>query len=308
MSQAIDSDWLGGWGFLAQSLNATSTRLVVIGAPWAGMCGSRPSAPAPATTQRAADGLSGGRLTHLMITNGVAYEIVTCNAFVVLDSYEPDEAIQIGQYPEIDIAEPLTGTHSLESGFNISIPSLGDPAVLHDFGEYTISRRGAYGTTARAWPTPSEAPSSVDEGAYIASFARFKVIDVTIPIAMAEARIGRFAGGCPIVRFRTTLAHADLELGDPIAIVSDQVISFMIDGADSDTVFEIVSKEIMPLDDSPGIVFTAAWMRDPERPSPVFDPQSVPVGPPAVNILDDVVTTISGATVYDQRGRVLTRR
>ena len=129
------------------------------------------------------------------------------------------------------------------------------------------SGRGQFGTeTPVYWQflsdwtgDPADDPSQEDasDGLYYA-----KAWDITILVDSVNRRIERFKNGCPRVKIKTPLEHADLQLGDFITLESDLYSAYGRDGCDSDTVFEIISKTVDALADSPGCEFELAWVRD----------------------------------------------
>jgi hypothetical protein len=89
-----------------------------------------------------------------------------------------------------------------------------------------------------------------------------KAWDITILVDNVNRRIERFKNGCPRLKIKTTLDHADLQLGDFVTIVSDIYSAYGRSSADDDVVFEIISKTIDALADDPGCEFELAWVRD----------------------------------------------
>lgn len=97
--------------------------------------------------------------------------------------------------------------------------------------------------------------------------------DITILVDTVNRMLQRFKNGCPRLKIKTTLAHSDLQLGDFVTITTDIYSAYGRDGADTDVVFEIVSKTVDALSDDPGCAFELAWVRDDQvvYPSSVYD-------------------------------------
>ena len=130
------------------------------------------------------------------------------------------------------------------------------------------SGRGQFGTTIPVfWQfrsdyiigNPEDDPTYGDsnDGLFYA-----KAWDITILVDSVNKRMQRFKNGCPKIKINTTLAHADLQLGDFVTLQSDVYSAYGRNGCDSDTVFEIISKTVDALADSPGCAFELAWVRD----------------------------------------------
>ncbi|MCK6547546.1 hypothetical protein L6R52_16980 [Myxococcota bacterium] len=83
-----------------------------------------------------------------------------------------------------------------------------------------------------------------------------KVVDLTIPIALAQQRLERFSRGAEILEVTTDLRQLDLSVGDFVAIVDDEPVGRNLDGSDASDTWEIIRKEVLPLDDSPRIQWT----------------------------------------------------
>ncbi len=130
-----------------------------------------------------------------------------------------------------------------------------------------------------------------------------KATDVTAPKAINEQIITRFGSGAPIVEITTSLQHIDLQIGDFITLDNDIYLRYERNGSDSNTIFEIIRKEISLEGDSPRITFRMCWVRQSADASVnlVFTPpdMEIQVMPTAslVTIYD-----IDGSTIYDYGG------
>lgn len=107
--------------------------------------------------------------------------------------------------------------------------------------EFVFKDRALFGTSS---------PSNWGPGLIV------KVVDVTIPIALAQQRLERFSRGAEVIEVSTDLRQIDLSVGDFVAIVDDEPIGYGLDGSDAADTWEIVRKEVLPLDDSPRIQWT----------------------------------------------------
>ena len=129
------------------------------------------------------------------------------------------------------------------------------------------SGRGQFGTTIPVfWQFLSDfVGDKADDNTYSDSVDGLfyaKAWDITILVDSVNKRMQRFKNGCPKIKINTTLAHADLQLGDFVTLQSDVYSAYGRNGCDSDTVFEVISKTVDALADSPGCAFELAWVRD----------------------------------------------
>jgi hypothetical protein len=91
------------------------------------------------------------------------------------------------------------------------------------------------------------------------------VFDCTIPVAWAQEKLRRFADGAFTVRFRTSLRHHDLQVGDIVTMDCRRFLRREIDGLTDATKLEIIEKVPDWGAESPGVTFTCAfaWHDDP---------------------------------------------
>jgi hypothetical protein len=85
------------------------------------------------------------------------------------------------------------------------------------------------------------------------------VFDCTIPVAWAQEKLRRFSDGAFTVRFRTSLRHHDLQVGDIITMDCRRFLRREIDGLTDATKLEIIEKTPDWGAESPGITFTCAF-------------------------------------------------
>lgn len=93
---------------------------------------------------------------------------------------------------------------------------------------YTITR-AQYGTTALAFDT---------------GVALVAVFDMTIPFAIAEQRLARYAYGAPTCEMRVSLDQLAVQLGDFVTMDRPEFAYRNQDGADSSVVWEVVAREV----------------------------------------------------------------
>lgn len=286
-SGVVDTDWLGNYAQLIVSMGTTGTTMRVIYPQFAGISGTRMSIGAPAgVTQRATDTLNGTtRVAWLLIVNSASFEIVQATVFT------PETTDPLGNASAVLDVDPTPNNNAVTSS----------PAVdaVYRNGTFTVVR-AQRGTTAVAW---------IDSAAGIpllfGSSPPPRVYDITLAVNMAEARVNRFSNGCPVAKIRTSMVHYDLQVGDFVTITNDMYLNFQKDGADSNVVWEITSKEVDVFDDSPGINFTLAWVRDDVSyvatlANPTYTVQTTPP-----NSNNDVVTDNDGIWVYDEDNDVV---
>tara|TARA_A100001391_G_scaffold70347_2_gene44929 strand:- start:452 stop:3550 length:3099 start_codon:yes stop_codon:yes gene_type:complete len=125
----------------------------------------------------------------------------------------------------------------------------------------TPSGRGQFGTV----PSPMLVPTALlnvptsqsDANHYLGP----RCTDVTCAVDVSQRILNRAAYGMPVIEFATSLAQADLQLGDFISITHPQYLRHAQDGSDTGTIFEITRKEISIEGDSPRIQWQAVWVR-----------------------------------------------
>lgn len=280
----IESDWLGGFGRLWLTIDKTTTAITVQHAVVAGFSGSRPDAVWQATSQRTEDTLTVDRVAYYLISDGNQVEIVKATASTT--AFPNGGAYSVFRD---DLAGAPVATE----------PDLGGAPVVNGFSNFTVER-AQLNTTAKDWtygfPVGNATPAIHD----------VRVFDVTLAVYCANGILSRFRMGAPIAKVRTSLRHLDLQLGDFVSFEDNNFVRFGADGADSTVVWEIVSKEVMALDDSPGIVFTLAWVRDD------YIPAAIPVSaePVAVTFpasFTDALTDDDGNIITDDNAEVVYR-
>lgn len=162
------------------------------------------------------------------------------------------------------------------------------------WGIYTIER-GALGTSPFAW-----------DGAQRSN--RLFVYDITIPVWLAEQRLDRFAFGAPRVAFTVPSRHADIQLGDAVALESvPRFLAYDSDGLDSNTVFEVISKEPRTGVANPGWRLTCSRIRKGEVASPLAVVVNLDWIPIATAVYPEPVTDSTGAIVTDSNSNVVYR-
>jgi hypothetical protein len=137
--------------------------------------------------------------------------------------------------------------------------------------------RGGFGTTQRNWHVGNAA----EPPSWIAQRAWF--VDVTIPVARIREQLKRYKFGCPRIKISVPLHHYDLEIGDFVALSGDEhFLGFGHDGISSTIIWEIISQEVLILDDNPRIELELARVRDDFVPATIttaYIPTMVPTTP-----------------------------
>lgn len=296
--RTIDSDWLGTPAYCRTFLDDTHDVFYAEYATLAGISGTRATNDAPSTTQASEDSLSiaDGRLAYLLLTNGVRSEIVEAKLFEFINDGTEILSEFVGTPIAAPLPAPIDAVRERRGGSGVS-------TLRHIWriGRFTLSDRGLFGTTAVDW--------AGEYGALRGSLAipgAIRIYDVTAAKLVADRRLAREAAGCPIVRVRVPLHHWDLQVGDFVTVDSDLYLHFGKDGADSTTVFEITSKELLALDEgSPALTLTLAWVRDDVSitVTPSWEaPDALPVVFPLIPLVND-----AGEILTTDDGRVVTQ-
>jgi hypothetical protein len=295
----IDSDFFGRWGYMIDPCDdSDGATFGVLGCNQAGISGTRaytePTTVIDAITvsalERAEDRpvLAAGRTTTLLIIepNGKAYEYVECDFF----AYDTVPAGGAGP-PTYVTLETLNGfTDPLFAGHTVFADGQ-HFLKLQSFGRFAIKTggRGLYGSSPKHWNWPYGSGAPGPRGLRT-NYPR--VYDVTIAKYLADSRLARFSNGCPIIRFRVPMRHYDLQIGDFISLNHRVYLNHLKDGSSSLVVWEIIGKEVTPVEDSPGIMLTCAWVRD-DVALTVIGGYEEPSHPVDVPTADDVVTDSS---------------
>jgi hypothetical protein len=93
---------------------------------------------------------------------------------------------------------------------------------------FRVAQRGALGTTATSHVYGSAA------------------LDVTMQVALADAKLARFANGCFIVSCRTDLSKMHVDLHDLVTLTTDRFVAHGHDGLNPLTKLEVIGKAIFP--------------------------------------------------------------
>ena len=211
---------------------------------------------------------------------------------------EATAAATLGSYTRTTLDYPPSSTNyrwdaTLGSGTGTPDDSTMTDGPLPVYRDWTLTvNRGMLGTAAIDYLNTME---SLLNPVYIA--------DATIAKAMADHYM-TFAYGVPICKFRTTLRHYDLQLGDVITADFQQFLNFLEDGADTNTTWEIIGKEL----DFPWVRWTVARLARRFTPSSaltaVYEP---PTDVVTASGDGDIVTDNDLVTVTDNDFNVVTR-
>lgn len=178
--------------------------------------------------------------------------------------------------------------------------SILDRQFFHEW-DFTIDKRdimNAYGGDGRDW-----LPEAVAAGVpYV--FA----IDLTpVMIRLGPQVRLRYIHGMLRARVRTSLLHADLQIGDFVTLDDDSYYHNSIVGCGANQVWEIVGKSVLVHDDSPGVEWQLALIRD-DGPGITLSTSEVAAHyiAAATLVTRDRVVDSTGAGVKDSSGnRVL---
>ncbi len=174
-----------------------------------------------------------------------------------------DEIIEIDG---ITINTTTTKTTRVKDPFDGVVDSVVEPCLF----TFSASERGALGTTAVA-------------------HSACNVFDVTIPMAMARARVQRFANGVPIVSVRVNPARGyPIQVGDLVSLHTDKYAHYDVESLTSSTKWQVVGKE-PSFEGDLGVTLTLAWATQASPASVVFEPRRQP----AVAVSPSTVTAVA---------------
>jgi hypothetical protein len=204
----------------------------------------------------------------------------------------PIDPIKDNGFPATDDYVPHVVSVNIDTAFTgaatTTINGISYTAAELGFGVGGNPGRGGLNTTTpAAWGFSGSFP---------------QLVDVTIQVAMMLRILERARLGIARVSVRTSLVHYDLEVGDLVSIDNDDIfLDFGIDGLSSSVVFEVVRKELRIWEDSPGIIYELAFVRDDTVAASILTPDDwtpADPGPVVTTPLDEVVTDNNLVTVY----------
>jgi len=252
LHEDFDTEWCNGVGVLqdplpvtaTNDLEPTSTSFRVAFAGIHGFSGAGFIGNATPFTQASWQGLGSGRVAYVMLTGE--------NARVEGGRFVEGK-------PEIIRISAITA-----EGTNT------DPNEFQNYPQFlrfTIDTTAPNGGRAQFESTPS-IPDF-----WKATFSGGKpalVCDVTMLVDWCQKQLQRLAYGAPLLEVWTNLSKIAVRVGELVNIVEDDVyLNYGKDGADSESKFEAVSKEIRALDDSPGIRWELRLVKDDLTPATV---------------------------------------
>lgn len=174
---------------------------------------------------------------------------------------------------EIDQIDQVAGAIEMSSGFF--------PIQVR----CRIKTRGMYGTTI---PDLWNSASQLGPVGFVTDVTQAKYIE--------DQLLDRWKNGVPTVSGWTPLSEMDVQLGDFVEAPIKHYINLDEDGLVSTAVWEVVSKEIRALDNTPGVFWKLAWVRDVVSAAVSIVVTDVPVE----------LQTADDCTVYDNEGNVVT--
>lgn len=255
-SETIKTPWLEAVALNATTMTAGSPGVggtfVLESYSLYGFCGVRWPSFSSGAAQPASAQASSTRKVYVKIQNDgyvAGFEIIECD-LVTVDAVSTNRKY-------VDIIDPTTG-----AGVRHTMPYAATFRVL---------TRAALGTTAAA--------HAIGNPAY----------DATIPAAVCSNRLDRFKYGVPIVKVRTSLAKYAYQLGDTIALTTDQYSAYGVSTLTTDTTWEVIGKQCTWEGDDIGIEWTLAWANYTSAPSSTY---TRTIGGPGLRYTD--------RSVYDQ--------
>mgnify|MGYP001587008802 CR=1 FL=1 len=252
----IESHWLSEIGVISSgtSFGAYFTLAGAI-AGFAGCGGLSVGSPVlaiPTVDQTTGYQLTSARravfMLYTIFATGTAREYVACNE---IQGYNYQSAGY--ETPFNNVQDSLAARRTYTDGSQLAV---GDTVRCYIDGSYSsdgfTSGRAGFGTNAQTWGSWTSAAGRL---VYVA--------DVTIVWEIAKRILRRFKFGCPRVVVRCSLRHADLELGDFVALSGDDtMIRWRHNGAESTTKWEIVRKDIDLIGATPHVELELAWAKD----------------------------------------------
>jgi len=169
----------------------------------------------------------------------------------------------------------------------------GSTGAYWQFGHFTVER-GQMGTSAVDWTTAQDQ-------------LKLWCYDITIPVWLVEQRLDRFAFGAPQVSFTVPSRHADIQLGDVVALDSlSRYLGYGSDGLTDSTIFEVISIEPRFGVANPGWRLTCSRIRKGDVETAVtVTPEVIPL--PITVSFPEPVTDSTGSIVTDSNGLIVYR-
>lgn len=203
----------------------------------------------------------------------------------------------------VDAAEFFgdTGNTSL-SGADLFVPHGGDSATAYPQPWQSI--KFTFDTSA---PNSGRAQFSSTTPNYWMQGAL--VYDVTIAVDMLQSRAERAAFGIPKIECTLSMRHVDLQPGDVVQLVHDQILAYGIDGSDLGVYWEVLKTELS-FGNSPGVRVTLGYLRGRNTGVTIVPPNyevssdgapdSGPSGndDPLTQLDYQIITDAAGATLY----------
>jgi hypothetical protein len=310
-------DILPGSGGSIRRIFPNTESFVIPHAPRQGFCGTRQSYN-PATSSFSTISNSGLGLarTAFLRLEGRAYpvasspnytndpEIVACDLVQhwstpqMLDEQianRPRPTRYINQYS--DIALPTTYETLAYTWLNAQF-SIDTSYSGYDF----VNGRAGLGTS-----TAAARDGGITYGDGTSIYAPTRVVDVTIPVAIAKRWMRRCRFGMPAMTIEAGARHYDLELSDVVTMAGDDVfLAFQQSGVESGltTDFEVVRKRCRLFEADPCMEYEVAFLRSTAYPGV----DVVPIYDPTVTVLevstdtDFIVTNDNDPVTNDQDG------
>lgn len=191
-----------------------------------------------------------------------------------------------------EIVKATSFTYLVDRGISLCATPVG-PISAYNVGSYLIDR-GELGTVPVNWNSILQGAQGTpgtfgglngNDGLY--------AYDITIAVFMVNDLLDKMSRGLQLVKWKSPLKHADLEITDFVSPFSDIYLDSESSKADATTVFELIGTQPTLFRGSPGIEFTAIKVR--KDTIPIFttnpDPPGVQAGVP-IDLLQDVIVHV----------------
>lgn len=171
-----------------------------------------------------------------------------------------DDLVLVNGHPEIICCNLVEVEGSPHLGHNANYGPIADPNVFPNQVRFTIDTAAPNGGRAQ-FEDASQIPYGWGPEDNSTNLNATIVVDVTAQVYWAQGLLERFANGAPVIEVYTDLSKMDVQLGDFVSVEEDVFLAYGLDGSDENTVFEVVSKQVDALGDSPGIRWELVFVR-----------------------------------------------
>jgi hypothetical protein len=152
-----------------------------------------------------------------------------------------DEVMKVVSHPVYDGNRtrwaPTTNVRGIVNGGAEKLP---------DVGYVTIDTRGALGTSAVGHGRNEDDTSKT-------------IFDISPMVRWADIQLERFSFGARMIEFETGLDQYALQVGDFVTVVYPDYLDYSVDGLTADTIWEVIGKEVDPMNNRCAIKWTLCW-------------------------------------------------